>query len=64
MSMQDPISDILTRIRNTHHRSKPDVVMPSFKLNALVAKMLQDEGYISGFIVIDEINPSLTVTLK
>ena len=64
MSMQDPISDMLTRIRNAHHRSKLDVVMPSSKLKASLAKVLQDEGYISGFSVSDEIKPSLTVELK
>ena len=64
MSMQDPISDMLTRIRNAHHRSKSDVVMPSSKLKASLAKVLQDEGYISGFSVSDETKPSLTVELK
>ena len=64
MSMQDPISDMLTRIRNAHHRSKPDVVMPSSKLKASLAKVLQDEGYISGFSVSDEVKPSLTFELK
>ena len=64
MSMQDPISDMLTRIRNAHHRRKPDVVMPSSKLKASLAKVLQDEGYISGFSVSDETKPSLTVELK
>jgi small subunit ribosomal protein S8 len=62
--MQDPISDMLTRIRNAHHRSKSDVVMPSSKLKASLAKVLQDEGYISGFSVSDEVKPSLTVELK
>ena len=51
MSMQDPISDMLTRIRNAHHRSMPEVAMPSSKLKASVAKVLEDEGYISGFSV-------------
>ena len=64
MSMQDPISDMLTRIRNAHHRSKPEVSMPASKLKASVAKVLQDEGYISGFSVTDEVKPSLTVALK
>ena len=64
MSMQDPIADMLTRIRNAHHRSKSDVVMPSSKLKASLAKVLQDEGYISGFSVSDEVKPSLTVELK
>jgi small subunit ribosomal protein S8 len=64
MSMQDPISDMLTRIRNAHHRSKPEVSMPASKLKASVARVLQDEGYISGFSVTDEVKPSLTVALK
>jgi small subunit ribosomal protein S8 len=64
MSMQDPISDMLTRIRNAHHRSKPEVVMPASKLKASLAKVLQDEGYISSFSVSDEVKPSLTVSLK
>ena len=64
MSLQDPVSDMLTRIRNAHHRSKSDVVMPSSKLKASLAKVLQDEGYISGFSVSDEVKPSLTVELK
>ena len=38
MSMQDPLADMLTRIRNAHHRSKPEVTMPASKLKASVAK--------------------------
>jgi len=38
MSMQDPLSDMLTRIRNAHQRSKPQVTMPASKLKASVAK--------------------------
>ena len=64
MSMQDPIADMLTRIRNAHHRSKPEVTMPSSKLKASVAKVLLDEGYIGGFIVSEEVKPTLTVDLK
>jgi small subunit ribosomal protein S8 len=62
--MQDPISDMLTRIRNAHHRSKPEVAMPASKLKASVAKVLQDEGYIGGFSISDEIKPIMTVQLK
>jgi small subunit ribosomal protein S8 len=62
--MQDPISDMLTRIRNAHHRSMADVAMPASKLKASVAKVLQDEGYISGFSISDETKPTLTVELK
>ena len=64
MSMQDPIADMLTCIRNAHHRSKPEVSMPSSKLKASVAKVLQDEGYIVGFSVSDDVKPTLTVELK
>ena len=64
MSMQDPIADMLTRIRNAHHRSKPEVTMPSSKLKASIAKVLLDEGYIGGFSVSEEVKPTLTVELK
>ena len=64
MSMQDPIADMLTRIRNAHHRSKPEVTMPASKLKAAVAQVLLDEGYIGGFSVSEEVKPTLTVDLK
>jgi small subunit ribosomal protein S8 len=64
MSMQDPVADMLTCIRNAHHRSKPEVSMPSSKLKASVAKVLQDEGYIGSFSVSDDVKPTLTVELK
>jgi small subunit ribosomal protein S8 len=62
--MQDPIADMLTRIRNAHHRNKPEVTMPSSKLKASIAKVLLDEGYIGGFSVSEEVKPNLTVELK
>jgi small subunit ribosomal protein S8 len=62
--MQDPVADMLTCIRNAHHRSKPEVSMPSSKLKASVAKVLLDEGYIGGFSVSDDVKPTLTVELK
>ena len=64
MSMQDPIADMLTCIRNAHHRSKPKVTMPSSKLKASVAKVLQEEGYINGFSVSEDVKPTLTIDLK
>jgi len=64
MSMQDPVADMLTCIRNAHHRSKPQVAMPSSKLKASVARVLQDEGYIGGYSVSEEVKPTLTVELK
>lgn len=64
MSMQDPVADMLTCIRNAHHRNKPEVIMPSSKLKVSVAKVLHDEGYIDGFSVSEDVKPKLTVTLK
>ena len=60
----DPISDMLTRVRNAQAASKFDVTMPSSKLKVAIAKVLQDEGYISGFTTEGTVKPTLTVTLK
>ena len=49
MSMQDPIADMLTRIRNGQERSKREVSMPSSKLKMAVADILKQEGYIVDF---------------
>lgn len=49
MSMQDPLADMLTRIRNAQMAEKTVVSMPSSKLKAAVAKVLKDEGYIADF---------------
>ena len=47
MSMQDPISDMLTRVRNAQMAGKKSVEMPGSKLKAAVAKVLEEEGYIA-----------------
>lgn len=52
MSMSDPISDMLTRIRNGQMAEKVTVAMPSSKLKVAIAEVLKDEGYIDGFQVI------------
>lgn len=49
MSMQDPISDMLTRIRNGQQAAKSSVKMPSSKQKLAIAKVLKDEGYILDF---------------
>ncbi len=51
MSMTDPIADMLTRIRNAQLAEKAEVRIPSSKLKASIAKVLQDEGYIAGYAV-------------
>ena len=46
MTMQDPISDMLTRIRNGQQRAKREVSMPASTKKAAVAEVLKKEGYI------------------
>jgi len=48
MSMQDPLSDMLTRLRNAQMAGKRTVDMPGSKLKVSVAKVLEQEGYIAG----------------
>ena len=64
MSMQDPVSDMLTRIRNAQARNKVSVSMPASKLKVAIAEVLQQEGYVDGFNVEGDSKPQLTVTLK
>ncbi|MFZ5523734.1 MAG: 30S ribosomal protein S8 [Pseudomonadota bacterium] len=52
MSMSDPISDMLTRIRNAQLSEKTTVTMPSSKLKVAIAELLKDEGYVDGFNVV------------
>ena len=51
--MTDPISDMLTRIRNGVSAKHVRVDMPASKLKAEIARILQDEGYIQGFRLVD-----------
>ena len=46
--MTDPIADMLTRIRNANLRRNPEVVMPSSKMKASIAQVLQEEGLVDG----------------
>jgi small subunit ribosomal protein S8 len=54
MSMSDPISDMLVRIRNAQMVGHVEVAMPASKLKASIAKVLKDEGYIEDFAVRDK----------
>ena len=51
MSMSDPISDMLTRIRNAQMAGKVSVSMPSSKVKVAIAEVLKDEGYVDDFLV-------------
>lgn len=66
MSMQDPIADMFTRIRNAQTAGHPEVMIPSSKMKIAIAKVLQGEGYIAGYAVDDEQSskPMLKVELK
>lgn len=62
--MTDPISDMLTRIRNAQSAGKFDVTMPASKMKTSIAKVLKQEGYIADHTVTSDVKPELTVTLK
>ena len=64
MSMHDPISDMLTRIRNAQRANKASVAMPSSKVKCAIAKVLQEEGYIDSFSVSAGVKPILEIQLK
>ncbi len=65
MSMSDPISDMLTRIRNAQMASKASVAMPSSKVKIAIAQVLKDEGYVEDFAVSpNEGKPILEIGLK
>jgi small subunit ribosomal protein S8 len=51
MSMNDPIADMLTRIRNAQRAEKLSVAMPASKVKAAIAQVLKDEGYVEDFAV-------------
>lgn len=65
MSMQDPIADMLTRIRNGQRARKASVTMPHSKFKVAIARLLKDEGYVADFQEDkDGAKASLTVHLK
>ena len=66
MSMNDPLGDMLTRIRNAQLRGKSTVRTPASKLRAWVLDVLQDEGYIRGYEKLDGSAglPEIEISLK
>ena len=65
MSMNDPISDMLTRIRNGQTARKVIVVMPSSTAKIAIASVLKDEGFIEDYAAeADGAKSNLSVTLK
>lgn len=64
MSMSDPIADMLTRIRNGQRIGLESVSMPSSKQKVAIAGVLQEEGYVDGFEVVDEPGNKRTLTVR
>lgn len=65
MKITDPVSDMLTRIRNANSANKAEVSMPSTKVLVAIAGVMLAEGYIAGFDVEDtKPQKTLHITLK
>jgi len=65
MSMSDPISDMLTRIRNAQATEKVTVLVPASKVKRAIAQVLKDEGYIEDFAQREvEGHPVIEIGLK
>ncbi len=64
MTMQDPVSDMLTRIRNAQQVQNANVSMPSSKLKVAIAQVLRNEGYIGNFAVSEGPKRTLSIDLK
>lgn len=66
MSMQDPIADLLTRIRNAQQAEHAEVQVPASRLKREIVRVLKEEGYVEDFSVGDDADgkPALSIRLK
>jgi small subunit ribosomal protein S8 len=65
MNNQDPIADMLTRLRNTKHAGRRQVLIPKSKICTGIAQVLKDEGYIEEFdMVEDDSQGQIRIKLK
>lgn len=64
MTMQDPISDMLTRVRNAQNAGHPVVEMPSSNVRVAIAQVLKAEGYVEDFSVEKNNFSTLIINLK
>jgi len=62
--MSDPISDMLTRVRNANALRHEQVKMPSSKMKVEIARILKDEGFINDYKVKGNVKKELVITLK
>ena len=63
MSVTDPIADMLTRIRNAHMAEQQQVAMPSSNVRQAIVRILEEEGFIEGFEVV-EAKPQSTLRIS
>jgi small subunit ribosomal protein S8 len=61
MSVNDPIADMLTRIRNGVMASQSVVAMPLSKIKAEIARILKEEGFIEGYEVVESDKPGMQI---
>jgi small subunit ribosomal protein S8 len=64
MSMNDPLGDLITRIRNAQQRRRPRVVSPASNLRARVLDVLAEEGYIRGYTRVDRKEGGVTLEVE
>ena len=65
MSMQDPIADMLTRIRNAGAARHATVDVPASKMKKAIAQIMLDEGYIKAYEVVEDgVQGTIKITLK
>lgn len=64
MSLTDPIANMFTQIRNGQMVQKVSVVTPGSTVKMAILKVLEEEGYILGYKMSEEIKPKITVYLK
>ena len=64
MTITDPIADMLTRIRNAVGARHEVVEVPSSKEKVEIARILQDEGFINGYVVTGDVQKTITISLK
>lgn len=61
MTVNDPISDMLTRVRNAVMAGQTLVAMPSSRIKGEIARILKDEGFLESFDVVDDDNTSFKI---
>lgn len=65
MTMTDPISDMLSRIRNASTAMHDDVEIPASKIKENIARILLDEGYVNGMELLEEgAHPVIKIALR